>query len=282
MLCPQCQSDIHFSHTECPECGFQLGYPNVRQAMDPQELQALDLRYQSARVDLAARNADSVGVQFEQEVNTNSRAVICRRWGTLAAWLNRDDPLFITYYEQLGSGKRQPQDNEFDTDRLAVDAKFFPYFYKRVNFAALSLDGIGPASYGDCHFSLKCIAIAHRTSVFEENTLVFSEKHAVTVRNRTPYGYTAAWEHRGRLAVAKLAAQLQHNSKSADFPEILLVNRGGTDKDEFLECHIFGRLTTSNIEQVKVSKPKSKEDKLLAKRAKQKLNSAAIPVSEIP
>lgn len=282
MLCPQCQSDIHFSHTECPECGFQLGYPNVRQAQDPQELQALDLRYQAARTGLAARNADSVGFQFEQEVNTNSRAVICRRWGTLATWLDHGNELFLTYYEQLESGKRRPQDNGFDTSRTAVDEVFFPYFKDHINFAALSLDGKGPASYGECHFSFKQIAIAHRTSVFEENTVVFTAKHRIVPTDRPPVGYTATWDARGRLALAKLADQLEHHSQSTDFPAILLVNRGGTDTDEFLECHIFGRLTISNIEQVKVSKPQSKEDKVLAARARRKLNSTGISVSEIP
>lgn len=280
MICPQC-GQVSAEHlTACSECGFQLGFPNVRQAERADEKSALSGRYQAACQDLQSRGLDAIRVQFEQAVETDSRPVICRKWGTIATLAERTDHLFRTYYELVDAGVRQPQDNWFDTARLAVDATFFPYFYKNVNFAALSLNRRGPRSYGDCHFTFSPRAVSHRTTVFEENTLVFCQKHRVVIGNPPPRGYLATWSDRARLAISKLGSKLTNLTTPAGFSDILEVQTDKTDTDEFLECHIFGQLSITNVESFWAEKPKSKEDKVLAARAKRKLRNAGVTVEE--
>ncbi len=280
MKCPQCDSEIARHLTACSECGCQLGFPNVRQAERAEEKLALSGRYDVACAGLQARGCDPIRMEFEQTVRLKSRPVICRRWGTIASITERLDQLFRTYYEIVDAGERQPQDNGFDIARQAVDATFFPYFFKSLNFAALSLSRRGPHSYGDCHFTFSERAISHRTTVFEENTLVFCAKHKVVVGQAPPNGYLSTWEERARLAVCKLGSQLTIATTLAEFAEILVVQTGKTDTDEFLECHIFGRLSIPNVESFWAAKPKSKEDKVLAARAKRKLRDAGVTVED--
>jgi hypothetical protein len=149
-----------------------------------------------------------------------------------------------------------------------------------VNFASLSLNRRGPQSYGECHFTFSERAVSHRTTVFEENTLVFCRKHRIVVGDPPPNGHISTWEDRTRLAVAKLGSQLTDATTSADFANILVVQTGKTDSDEFLECHIYGRLSISNLESCWIAKPKSKEDKVLAARAKRKLRDAGVTMED--
>ncbi|MEK6234539.1 MAG: hypothetical protein N2C14_07490, partial [Planctomycetales bacterium] len=65
------------------------------------------------------------------------------------------------------------------------------------------------------------------------------------------------------------------------FPDILLTQRGGTDKDEFLEVHIYGTLDLTAVERFLGPKPGRKEDQALAKRLKRKLRDAGAKVEEI-
>jgi len=196
--------------------------------------------------------------------------------GNDRAYSQPPSDLFRTYYELLESGDRVPLDNEFDQARLAVDATFFPYFYQKVNFAALSGDGRGLESYGDVHFTFKDSSISHRTTVFEENTLVFCRKHKVIVGQPPPEGFLSTWENRGKVAVAKLAKKLDKTTNEREFSSILVLQTGKTDADEFIECHIFGKLTVSNIESFRSKKPKHKADKLLAKRIRRKLKDLGV------
>lgn len=237
-------------------------------------------RYDAACVELQSRGCDRIRVEFEQTVQRESRPVICRRWATIASITEGSDQLFRNYYEMVEAGERQPQDNGFDIARQAVDATFFPYFFQSVNFAALSLNRRGPHSYGDCNFTFRERAISHRTTVFEENTLVFCGKHKVVVGHAPPIGFLSTWGERARLAVAKLGSQLTNLTTPADFADILLVQAGKTDSDEFLECHLFGRLSISSVESFWGTKPKSKEDKVLAARAKRKLREAGVTEEE--
>ncbi|MFO0943773.1 MAG: hypothetical protein U0930_23810 [Pirellulales bacterium] len=214
---------------------------------------------------------DDVREQFEQWVVKQTRPVICRNWGTVAPILSKPGDLFRTFYEMIDAGDRQPQDNEFDQARQAVDATFFPHFYQRVNFAALTGDGKGPASYGEIHFTFQESAVSHRTTVFEENTLVFCKKHKVVVGAPPPEGFLSTWANRGQLAVAKLSKNLRQTMTEADFPGILVIQSGKTDTDEFIECHIYGRLTVSNIESFRAKMPKLKADQVLARQVRRKL-----------
>jgi hypothetical protein len=118
------------------------------------------------------------------------------------------------------------------------------------SLAALSLDGRGVAHYGDCFLVLKDSMIAHRLSVFEENTVVFMEHHAVGLTEDLPKGYRAPWPQRGRLAVAKLATQFTDQTGPGDYAGLLLRNAPTADADDFIEVHIYGPLSIHAVESV--------------------------------
>lgn len=176
---------------------------------------------------------------------------------------------------------RLPQDSYFDRARLAVDSTFFPYYHANINFGALSLDGQGPASYGECSLVFREEAISHRTTVFEENTLVFCENHKIPVGQQPPAGYRAVWENRHRVAAAKLYGEIDDRTETDEFPAILLKQKGGTDTDEFIEAHIYGKLDMMAVERFIAPKPKRKEDQILAKRFKRKLREAGVDIENI-
>ncbi|MEM7475100.1 MAG: zinc-ribbon domain-containing protein [Planctomycetota bacterium] len=279
MQCPQCEQEISLHLTVCDQCGAQLGYPNVRQAARESEVKALEARYNKSVEETKNRGCETVLEEFEKWIVESTRPVICRKWGTIEPLLSRTGDLFRTFYELIEAKERVPLDNFFDQARQAVDATFFPHYYQRVNFAALAGDGRGPESYGDCHFTFKENAINHRTTVFEENTLVFCVNHSVIAGQPPPAGYLSTWDNRGQVAVCKLAMKLDNSTQMTDFPGILIIQTGITDGDEFIECHIFGRLTVSNIESFWAKAPTRKADKLLAKRIRKKLK--ALDVDEI-
>ena len=280
MQCPQCRSEIAPHWRNCPHCEEFLGFPNVRAAGAPGEKAELDRRYASARGDARHRNCEAVLAAFENDVK-QSKAVICRRWGVLNKISERGNDLFKTYYKQLSAGDRLPQDSQFDRVRQAVDATFFPYYFEEINFAALSLDGRGPESYGECSFTFRDEAISHRTTVFEENTLVFCEKHTIPVGQSPPAGYRAVWSERHQSAAAKLHRKVTDRTVPNDFSRILLTQNGATNTDEFTEAHIYGRLDLTAVEQFLAPKPQTTDDRILARRLKRKLREAGADVRTI-
>jgi hypothetical protein len=279
--CPQCKNnDVPPCAVDCPFCEFRLGFPNVREAERKEEVEALDQRYQEAHQAARSRGAEATLVRFEDAVKA-SRAVMCRHWGTLTKMVETGNTIFRTFYENVKEGSRLPKDSELERARAGVDATFFPYYHERVHFAALSLDGRGPVSYGECHLVLRDGAVSHRASVFEENTLVFCRKVIVPVGQRPPPGFRATWTDRHRLAAAKLHAEIDPATDDGRFPGILLKQGGATDKDEFIEAHVYGKLDARSVERLIAPKPKVEEDRVLAGRFKRKLVEAGAKVEMV-
>ena len=215
--------------------------------------------------------------EFENEVR-QSRAVIAKKWGTVCQIVEQQTELFKTFYRQVVEDGRQPEDNGFDTKRKAVDASFFPYYEESIVFCALSLSKTGDPAYGDCHFSLRDASIGHRTTVFEENTLVFCERRKIPIGNAIPPGYRTKWPDRHRLAIAKLHAKVQATTTSVEFPGVLLktTQNGSTGDADFVEVHIYGILDLKSVASFVGPKQKSAPDKILAKRVRAKLEAAGV------
>ena len=54
MKCKNCGSDVPISIRDCPSCGIDNGYPNVRMADLPAEIAALDARVAQANASAVA------------------------------------------------------------------------------------------------------------------------------------------------------------------------------------------------------------------------------------
>jgi hypothetical protein len=77
MNCPDCTYEIPTELAHCPHCARPAHFPNVRQASRPEEIDAVDGRYQRAVTEVAARDCADPARTFESAV-AGSRAVIGR------------------------------------------------------------------------------------------------------------------------------------------------------------------------------------------------------------
>lgn len=234
---PSCPERVHLAAEYCPVCGEFAGASNVRHAELPEEKKVLEERYQRALSDAHARGADAALEAFLITVR-GSQAV-------LAMWSKKFDGEFLdgtglysTYYAQVAAELRTHGD-PWDAQRRIADEALFPGYKEKVRFAALSLDDRGLGNYGDCFFVLREENIADRASVLDEDGLHFAQKH----RYALPPGYRAPWLERAKLAVAKLAGQVEPTTPVDQFPAILMVPGRAKSDDQFIEVHIWGPMS---------------------------------------
>jgi hypothetical protein len=101
-----------------------------------------------------------------------------------------------------------------------------------LHYAALSLDGVGLESYGECTVTLREEMVFHRASCFEENSaLIFEEKHDFSGCLRS------SWAELAKLCSAKIAGKINESMSSDDFPGMLL-SEGVTQDDDNLSKFI--------------------------------------------
>src|SRR3954468_11810210 len=236
--CVTCGNDFSLFLAQCPHCGQPGTVPNAKMAVLPAETKALDRRYRAALRDATGRGCRATVDSFEVAL-ADSKAVINCRLNELDRLASSDQQLYASYYERLRGGVRAPYGGKWDRLRQAADPVLFPLCYERVHFAALTLDGFGVRSYGECSLVLRESMIARRASVFEENSATFLQNRA----NRLRPGYRGSWEERFKLCIAKLASQIGPSTVSAEFPGILLYQGKIPEGDRFVEVHIWGALS---------------------------------------
>ena len=263
--CKSCNNPLPRSASLCPHCGRPGLYPNVEDAEEDAERAALDQRYREALTESATRGADQALKKFEAAAS-DSKAVLARSPGDLLRLANSDRDLFATYYQLKKAGLRLPAGDEWDYRRRSADLALFPNFEEHITFAALSLDGVGLSNYGSCSIVLRSDMIAHRTTVFEENSVTFTERHGVALKKgKLPKGYRAPWDDRGKLCTAKLHAHVDAHTTRDEYPKLLMREGATSEEDDFVEAHVFGPWTARTIEQVSVSKRRKKADNISIK-----------------
>lgn len=277
--CEFCRSPLPRSASVCVHCGRPGLYPNVEDAGDPAERAALDRRYQTAHSESASRGAGQALKDFEAAA-ANSKAVLARSPGDLMRLANSDHDLFATYYQLRKAGIRLPAGDQWDYRRSVADDALFPGYKEQITFAVLSLDGTGLSNYGSCSIVLRSELIEHRASVFEENSVIFTERHRVPQKKgKVPHGYRAAWSDRGRLCAAKLHRNIDANTAQDQYCRLLVCEGATSEEDQFVEAHIFGPWTARTIEQVSVSKRKKKADNISIKWLEKELKKFGVTVS---
>lgn len=245
----------------CATCGWDNGCPNVRQAREQGERLALRSRVRRAESRARERGcADALAV-FREQVR-RSVAVLATTTNKAKALLESGTESFTSFYRLLDAGARRPAENWFDEVRGVADALLFPNYREHMQFAALSLDGVGCSYYGRVQLELAGFAIERRASVFEENSLLFCKKHALGVFRPMPKGYRATWEDRDKLAAAKLEPWLQAGHSDRDFPGILLSRPGAEDAD-FVEVHLYDCLTRESVAKINFVKARASDDDMI-------------------
>jgi hypothetical protein len=277
--CIDCQNDVPPSAERCPHCARPGLFPNVRAAEEPDQIRVLEQRYQVAKRKLA-RVMGKESLNELQIAITDSKAVIARSANELLRLSNSDKELYSTYYQWIESGIRLPSGEKWDVLRKVADSILFPGYEKHIRFAALSLGGTGLSNYGDCSITLRSEMIAHRTSVFEENSVLYMKHHNIEVwkSDRLALGHRATWENRVKLCLAKISKR-PHQYVPGKPSSPLLVRQGRTsEEDDFIEVHIWGPMTIRTIEQVNFSPKKETPRQVIMKALKEKLSKAGVKV----
>jgi hypothetical protein len=253
ILCeyPECGNEIPDAYAFCPHCGRPGLYPNVRAAGHKDELAALEQRYTEARRNVDARGCGAVADAFLRAIES-SKAVIARPLGELERLTRSDREVYSTYYKQIEAALRLPDGRPWDPLRRIAEEALFPGYKEEIRFAALTLDDLGPRSYGACCFTLREPMIAHRATIFEENNVLFMKRRdfKLSELSSLPPGYRSIWADRGKLCLAKLAGALEQNMREDEFAGLLLRPGKTTEDDGLVEVHVWGPITIRAIDKV--------------------------------
>jgi hypothetical protein len=256
----------------CPHCGISGRFPNVLLAQQPEEFDALTSRYQLASEEAAKNGTEGVLRDFEKAIQ-NTQAVINRSAIDLYRLVQSDNQLYATYYQQIEAGIFIPEGSKWDKIRRVVDSALYENQINNIRFALLSLDGVGLSHYGECSIVLRTEMISHRASIFEENSIIFFERHGILVIDvdKLPVGYRSTWDERSKLCIAKLAKKLSCSTQPSDYVSVLLKEGLRSENDEFVEVHIWGPLTVRTIERVHILPKRKKASQVISKAIKEKL-----------
>ena len=264
--------------TQCPVCGTDAGFPNVRTCEMTREVAALEHRYRAAKRIARDNGCIEIFKRFEKAVE-DSKAAICKPLGVICSIVDNDNVLYNNYYKAVYSGSRLPEPNEWDLTREAYDASIFPYYHREITFAALCLGNKGVSGYGDFCMILRSALICAKASVFETNTFNFAKAQLLKGPIDTS-GYRCTWHRRAQLADAKLAAHLRLTTTDASFPALLL---GTSERDgDFIEVHIYGPIHRRAIERVvRTQKGTRRADVTLIQSLKRKLKEFGALYEEV-
>lgn len=259
--CQTCHESFSGSQTCCPHCGLPSLFPNVTAASQKTERDELGVRYKQACDLLTSKDCDSLRHELEMEIRANSKAVISTNFNELERLAQADTNVFSTYYKRVQAGLQIPNGDKWDVLRGVAEHAAFPGYKNQIRFGALSLDGVGVKNYGECSMELKDMMVAHRTSLFEDNNVLFTvytQRAAMADAVNLEPGHRAAWDEREKLCIAKLAPRLNSGAKSEAFPQLVLEQGQTTSDDKFIETHIWGSLTIRSVACVRIHRERNR------------------------
>ena len=178
--CEYCRCTFPIICERCPHCARPGLFPNVRAAEDEGERKALNHRYLTIKENAARKGAMSALNDFELAIQT-SKAVINRSINELQRIATSENELYASYYKLVDAGVKIPSGSKWDIIRVLTDAALFPGYREHIRFAALTLDTNGLTNYGECSLIIREDMIAHRASVFEENSVIWMDRHGIKV-----------------------------------------------------------------------------------------------------
>jgi hypothetical protein len=252
--CQDCGVPFPDTRTTCPHCGRPSRFPNVMKAHSEPHRAALEACYRAAK-DMAQTQGRQVALQAFEKTCAGSQAVFCCRADKLLAVANRNSGIYANYYDlvdlKLGSGT-QPGEPDWDVERPMSEILLLGgiQHFKKLHYAALSLNEEGLSHYGECTVELREDMIAHRSSIFEENL----GRHFARERSLDT-GLRSDWENRGKLSAAKLGDRIVADCPEDRFPEMLLKSTGTGLDDEFVEVQVFGEMTLHTFRRIRVRTP---------------------------
>ena len=238
--CPRCGAIASPALRDCVSCSADLGAPNVRAVRRPEELAALDRRYDLARTAASSQGVVAEFDSFVGAVQSRSHVVLAIDTHFARKLFSDSRALYVPYDRQVRSAVRLPAGSGNDTTRTMVGAALFGSYADQIIYGVLSIGFAGLPTYGPVFIGLRDVAVQYRVSFLEENSYRFFDRHKITTKGGVPRGYKGAWESRGRLAGAKYATKITAGQTDAVWPVLLVCPGASRDEDEFIEAHIHG------------------------------------------
>lgn len=250
--CTKCGYENPLENEKCSCCSTFLGFPNVNECKQKDELEALEKRYKEIVKNAVIKGYDSKRIDFE-EIIKKSMAVINCDLDCLHTLVVKDNSIYSGYQLQTEGEIRDYAQNAFGKERLGIEGTLFGSYGKEIRYGALSIDGSGLKSYGDFTVIISETAIAERATLLEENSYRFIKTHSILagdIDRKIPKGYRSLWNDRYKLAVTKLLnkASLTTTDKYA---KIVLLSTGNRKMDDFIEVHIYGKINNASIQAVR-------------------------------
>ena len=285
--CPHCSTALTGDEAQCPACGTSLGAPNVRACSVPTELSALEVRAKAAEGAAAQRGCLDAAQAFVEKIKTESGVVVSLPSIIARQMLSAPNTVYQTYETLVDSGTRTAATPDNDRMRRSVGGLLFGSYAPEIRYGVLSINNLGPSSYGEISFRLRDVTVQHRVTFMEWNSYKFVEQHQLSPGKEIPKGYRSLWQNRDQLALSKLGPHLSSGQNATDWAALLLQSAGDRSTDDFIEAHIFGPFNASSIQSVTYTPTKnaSKESKLDARIALQlfqKRNKGAVPTKGSP
>lgn len=150
---PGCGLTVYWHEDRCSS-GHDVGFPNIREVSCTEEQDALQHRYENALQDAKTRGAIDTIQAFETALVSQSHCVINVWVRFLADFLNNDRILFSNYNLQVNAQVRRPTSMKDDRARRGVEGIILGSLAHNITYGALSLDGSGLISYGECAFTI--------------------------------------------------------------------------------------------------------------------------------
>lgn len=260
ITCPYCGTENLLINKDCSTCGTSLGFPNVNECSQQEELKALNKRYKKKIGTARDKEHQDQVAEFEEELK-KSLAVINVDLDYLHSLIVRGAA--YSNYQLLTFGEaRDFARPEADKERLGVEGTIFGSYGRNIRYAALSLDGSDLKSYGDFTIILADKAVRLRATLLEENSYNFVKRHKILAGDKIPKGYRAVWKDRFKLAVAKLAEKALFTKKE-NYATVVLESTGDRKEDDFIEVHIYGKISKESLQAVRGnSKDVDEKDKI--------------------
>lgn len=248
-ICSHCSCENSLMSEKCSQCGMFLGFPNVNDCSQREEMEALKERYLEKLKLAELEEQRKKRIDFEEQVE-KSLAVINVKLDYLYNLVTGKSTIYSTYQLQTDGEIRDFVRSEFDKERRGIEGTLFGSYGSNIRYAALSLDGSGLKSYGDYTIILSDESVRLRTTLLEENSYNFIRRHKILAGDKIPKGYRAVWKERHKLAIAKLMEKILL-TKDMNYAIIILNSTGDRKHDEFIEVHIYGKINKEAIHAVR-------------------------------
>lgn len=252
--CNACGASLNDAMRYCPTCMADAGAPNVRACCSDENLKALGERFDKAKSQAYTNGCQTEFLNLYDILKNESCVVVSMPAGVGRSLFENPKELYANYEKLVGAKVRVPASSDDDKNRYAIAGMLFGSYADSIIYGVLSLTEYGLPTYGGIHCKLRPVAIDLRTSFLETNSYKFIKDQAIVAGDELPKGFSACWNDRQKLVLAKITGSLSVGQGRSDWQEMIIHSDGKSrENDEFVEAHIYDGFNWNAIESLEKS-----------------------------